>query len=99
MALGKSKEVELTTLVEMLGDTNGEDSRSTDRFLVFSSKLVCVQLLEDSTPRVCVPNSPVSGIVNVLVVASICTMDAVCVERGNPKGMANMSPVWVPRFN
>lgn len=51
MALGKSKEVELTTLVEVLGaksDTNGEDSLSTDRFLL-GSQSVWVVLQQVST--------------------------------------------------
>lgn len=55
MALGKSNEVELTTLVEVLGaksDTNGEDSLSTDRFLLlllFGSQSVWVALQQVST--------------------------------------------------
>lgn len=55
MALGKSNEVELTTLVEVLGaksDTNGEDSLSTDRFLLLlllGSQSVWVALQQVST--------------------------------------------------
>lgn len=74
MALGKSKEVELTTLVEVLGansDANGEDSRSTERFLVLSSTVVCVAMSEDVTWSVCVCMARVSGMGDVLQPASV----------------------------